>query len=375
MTQEMLEAARAYTKRGWIVVPLWSPKKRWGDPKLDKSAGKRPILDDWSQRSLATEQELIYWFSDTSPDIRFRDCNIGLVCGKKSNVTDIDLDSMLFKDELLNQLDIDDINTLKSGRITGRGHILFQFVPELASTKHHDLGIEILNNGSNSVLPPSIHLTGAKIKWSNPDAPLMVMPKKMISNLQTLFKTEKELKYLINKTRTCFRTCLQKDKNGQTLHDFHGGEGREYMLAICTDLKKAGAQEQHITMFAKLIYQSEYNEERTQSEWRHIDENKTWTCEKLRSKLSIYIDSEQCAECEKRRKSWQNNHQSRLAETRQEQNTEKDKTDKMSRLLKCDKRRRRYDYMSKCSRINCKRIHTVGRRTHRDNCKDNKEVL
>jgi hypothetical protein len=51
-------------------------------------------------------------------------------------------------------------NWLISRRTENRGHIYFKYTEALKAQKHHDLGIEILTDGNNAVLPPSGHNSG-----------------------------------------------------------------------------------------------------------------------------------------------------------------------------------------------------------------------
>jgi len=225
--------------------------------------------------------------------------NVGLVCGKASGVTIIDFDHELFVDEPFNGFDLD---TLKSGRIRGRGHIYFKYNPNLPASKHHDLGIEILNDGSNAVLPPSWHVSGQQYKWNSLDVLIIEMPKELEKRLLRLFQTETELKQIVAKCRHCFRDIIKRRP------PVHGAEGREYMLAVCTDLKANGAAEEHARMFAKLMYREEYDENITMHEWRNIDIAKTWQCETLRAKLPAYVDISQCEDCKNRKQDYDNNN-------------------------------------------------------------------
>lgn len=277
-SEEMLQAVKEYTEMGFVVHPLSRPDSN------KKSPGKKPLLDEWEK------------LTKTPPDIGkyiTAGNNIGLVCGKASGITVIDIDHELFINELFKGFDLD---TLKSGRITGRGHIYFKYNTNIISQKHHDLGIEILNDGSNAVLPPSVHVSNKVYKWNNPGAEIIEMPKALEVNLNKIFLTKAELKIMIWKCRTCFRKIFKDYPDN--IPDMHGGEGREYMLAVCTDLKAAGATEAHIKMFAKLVYREKYDELRTLTEWGNIDPAKTWQCETIKAKLSAYIDPVQCAKCE-----------------------------------------------------------------------------
>lgn len=267
MMEDMIEN---YTGRGWVVHPLSSPKDNGYSP------GKRPLLKNW-QKLHKTPDNILQYVK--------KGCNIGLVCGKASSVTAVDLDSMLFADELFNGFEI---NTPKSQRTEGRGHLYFAYNSNLPSQKHRDLGIEILNDGSNIVLPPSVHSSGDVYRWVNPEAPLIKMPEELEKRLLRLFKTEAELRQMLSKSRYCFRDVLRRKP------DVRGAEGREYMLAICTDLKAKGAAEEHVKMFARLVYRERYDEERTLKEWKYIDASKTWRCSTIRARLPAYIDCERC---------------------------------------------------------------------------------
>lgn len=115
--------------------------------------------------------------------------------------------------------------------------------------------------------------------------------------------TEIELKKIMAKCRHCFRDVIQRKP------DMHGAEGREYMLAVSTDLKAAGATDAHIKRFARLMYGKEYDEARTLNEWHDIDASKTWRCETLKAKLPAYVTLDDCEKwkCEDRRDGYKKN--------------------------------------------------------------------
>ncbi len=290
----IVDDAFSYYKRGWIIHPLSSPKAVDKQTKeLLKTAGKAVLIKNWQDKETVTQAEITLWFSNIDP--YYHDCNIGLQCGRRSGVTVLDFDSELFKDYIFQGVAL---NTLVSGRINGRGHVYFKYNAALQAQKHHDLGIEVLTDGNNAVLPPSIHKSGDVYKWADPNAPLMEMPELVLQRLNKLFQTETELKQIITKCRHCFRDVIKRKP------DMHGADGREYMLAVCTDLKANGAQESHITMFARLMYGAGYNESETLREWQNIDPAKTWSCEKLKERLPAYVDLILCEKCEVRRRKY-----------------------------------------------------------------------
>ena len=265
---------------GFVYHPLSKPTDKGSSP------GKKPLLKDWQN------------LTATPPDIdkyNSQGYNVGIVCGKVSNVTVLDFDHLLFFDQVFNGFDVE---TLRSKRTEGRGHVYFKYNPNLPASKHHDLGIEVLSDRNNAVVPPSVHASGDVYKWSSPDAPIIEMPKKLEDNLKILFQTETELKQIIGKCRTCFRSLLNDKK------DLHGVEGRDYMMAVCTDLKAAGATDKHALMFARLIYGKDYDEARTLLEWRNLDPGKTWKCETLKAKVPGFVDPANCEKFDKRKKDY-----------------------------------------------------------------------
>jgi hypothetical protein len=104
-----------------------------------------------------TEIEKYWGYSRSS---YFDNANIGLQCGKRSGLTLIDVDDWnpAIWTELTAGLNID--NWLMSKRTNDRSHIFFKYTVDLKAQKHHDLGIEILTDGNNAVLPPSKHKSG-----------------------------------------------------------------------------------------------------------------------------------------------------------------------------------------------------------------------
>ncbi len=280
MTDDRLAAARDYIKRGWIVHPLSSPDDK------KQSPGKRPLLKNWQHLENVTEDNIKKWFSNT--DSYFKDCNIGLQCGKRSSVTIIDIDHELFLDELLNGFEPE---TLRSRRTAGRGHIYFKHNPDLPAQKHHNLGIEILSDGSNAVMPPSIHVSGDVYKWNDSEKQIIEMPAKLVENLNKLFEKEKRLSSLIGKCRPCFKKYW-KDETKIT----HGATAREFLGAFCSELYNKGADLDLIKMFAKMIYQKDYDEGKTEVEFRGWTQSgfKPWTCEKLKERCVGFTECDKC---------------------------------------------------------------------------------
>ena len=274
----ILEAALQYSKLGWVVHPLTGPGSG------STSAGKRPIVKKWQYMATPhDDKQLKQWFENTSN-------NLGLVCGKASNIIVIDIDNDLFTDELLQNIQVE---TLRSKRTTGRGHIFFQYTDKLKSQKHHDLGFEVLSDGNNAVLTPSIHVSGDVYNWIDSTIPVASFPDELISNINKLVERKKRVAAIVGKCRECFRAAYSKKS------DMHGADGREMMVAFATELKAKGATVEDMLFIAKIMYGKDFDAARTELEFRNIDESKTWKCSTLSQKLPGFVS---CASCNTNKK-------------------------------------------------------------------------
>ncbi len=198
----MLEAALNYSRLGLIVHPLLNPNAPEINPETGKeqSPGKGVLVKAWQKRESAlTEREIEkYWGPSRSS--YFENANIGLQCGKRSGITLIDVDDWnpAIWNELTAGLSLD--NWLMSKRTTDQGHIFFKYIEALKAQKHHDLGIEILTDGNNAVLPPSRHKSGKIYSFNREirafeDIP--EVPEELINRLNALFVTNNKLKVIL----------------------------------------------------------------------------------------------------------------------------------------------------------------------------------
>lgn len=273
MTESIWKESIRLTALGWVVHPLSSPKDK------QQSPGKRPLEPAWQKRKTATDLELKSWFKDT-------DNNLGLVCGKASDITVIDLDRMdwlgaLFPSE---QNLIED--TLMSNRISGRGHVYFKYSDLLPSQKLHEFGIEVLSDGNNAVLPPSIHAQGQTYQWKDPSKTPSPIPKSTIKNISLL----KSLSQKIKECRPCFRQAILQSNDSM-----HGLEGRRLMLAVSTELKAQEVTIDELLLYARKVYGDKYDPTRTKTEYKNCDPTKTWKCETIRNEFPVL--AKLCSEC------------------------------------------------------------------------------
>lgn len=281
------QAAQQYTELGWVIHPIKPPEPG------NKNTGKAPFESAWQKRARPrTADELNKFWAGTG-------YNIGLLCGAASGITVIDIDDINFLSTLTRDMDTSVWVMSARDNETNRGHIFFKYVPELAAQKHHLIGLEVLSDGNNAVLPPSVHYSGGVYRW-NPGGPgpdqVPVMPEQFKARLLELFKTEKKLKELLRQSRPCFRKFFE------TPEKLHGGDGRRFMLAAAAELKAAaqsanyGSQEalKCFRMAAKLVYREDYDRARTDKELSNVDPERTWKCQTLKENFSDICDCSQC---------------------------------------------------------------------------------
>lgn len=136
-----------YFEHGLSVIPL---SKRT----------KKPFLQDWSKycESMPAEETIESWEHD------FLGWNIGLCLGPASGVIALDIDT-----ENEQTMALAPASPVRKRGKKGETRF-FRYSETTVSRKFHNLGVEILANGNQTVLPPSIHPeTGLPYQWITPD--------------------------------------------------------------------------------------------------------------------------------------------------------------------------------------------------------------
>lgn len=283
----MRTAAQLYTILGWVIHPIKPPEPG------NRNTGKAPFESSWQVRkSPRTDDEINKYFAGTKN-------NIGLLCGRPSGVTVIDIDDDLLLRELTAGLNTSGWTMSARDNEIHRGHLFFKYDPTLPSQKHHMVGLEVLNDGNNCVLPPSIHYSGGRYRWQdNAAGPAAVteMPELFKARLLEIFKTENLTKKLLGACRPCFKKFLEDPEK------MHGGDGRLFMVSLATELSAAGVELKYSTedlnkcihLVSKLVYREDYDQARTDKEIAGIDPSKTWRCETLQNKFYDICSCDQC---------------------------------------------------------------------------------
>src|SRR5208283_564136 len=73
--QQMVNAALAYARRGWHVLPVGAGRDR-----------KLPYVQDWTNKASTDEDQIAAWWSD------YPSANIGIATGPKSGFWVVDVD-------------------------------------------------------------------------------------------------------------------------------------------------------------------------------------------------------------------------------------------------------------------------------------------
>jgi len=160
-SDKMVEAAGAYVRRGWFVIPLCWPTAdgKCGCHKnhvKEKEIGKAPLLGDDYQDCRSTEEDVRRWWTD------WPQANIGILLGP-SGLFVIDTDSEEAWREA-NAKGLPEGPQVRSGK--GR-HVYCRAREGLygRTAKRGDARtIDVLASGY-VVAPPSVHKSGAGYRW------------------------------------------------------------------------------------------------------------------------------------------------------------------------------------------------------------------
>lgn len=170
-TVTLLEAALFYAKLGWRIFPAHSPQPdgrcSCGAPDC-KATGKHPRLKGW-QEAATTDPDVIRRWWQAWPE-----ANIGVACGKGSDlwVLDVDLHGDGFE-ELQRLWDEHDDwpHTVRQTTGSGGWHYFFRHTEGLANAVKFRSGLDVRTEGGLVILPPSLHASGQRYEWTKGHKP------------------------------------------------------------------------------------------------------------------------------------------------------------------------------------------------------------
>ena len=156
-----LESALYYISRGWAVIPVHAIRDgRCSCGKKDcSSPGKHPATPNGS-KDASTDPELIrLWFEDG-------DWNVGIVCGKISNLVAVDCDGKTGEANFQKYKSTDTLRSLTGG---GGSHRFYQSPTNGQLIKNSSgtfgSGLDVRGEHGYVVAPPSNHISGKEYRW------------------------------------------------------------------------------------------------------------------------------------------------------------------------------------------------------------------
>lgn len=166
---KMIEIAKKYIAAGFSVIPV---------------ENKRPAVE-WKeyQTRYATDEELASWFPRFS--------QIGIVTGKISGITVVDVDVKSGGLESLKELRLPPTWTVKTGG--GGWHYYYKYDERVQQTQAIYKGIDIRNDGGQVVAPSSLHESGKRYEWTYKDGDLTEIPVDLFAKKQLVKKDWAEL--------------------------------------------------------------------------------------------------------------------------------------------------------------------------------------
>ena len=191
------EAAVAYARRGWAVLPLYTVR----DGKCSclagsacKSAGKHPLLARGVKGATKDPDEIARIWRE------YPDANVGIATGQVSNIIVLDVDPRNGGRETLQSL-VREIGrvpkTIYSETGGGGSHRIFDYPKTLVPTRHAPAGLrglDLQSDGAYIVAPPSRHASGRRYRWCEGRSPdsfsLSALPSSWLERLQERPKSE-----------------------------------------------------------------------------------------------------------------------------------------------------------------------------------------
>ncbi|HEY3360530.1 MAG TPA: phage/plasmid primase, P4 family [Methanosarcina sp.] len=271
-------AAKFYTSIGIITHPLYGP-----DAEV-KSPGKQPVLSGWQKKELP--------FSDAEIDKKFSDGrNIGFICGKRSDLTVIDIDWYVkgIWENILRGVDTG--GWIEQRHSPQKWHYLFKHSNGIDAKTYQVLGFDVLSDttktdvggnayvaGNNCVASPSLHPDGSKYKIIGNVEERPVIPEIVINRINNVIRVHTEITgQILPKCRRAFQGLWDAvfiNKDHELYHKtsiFMGDkENRDRHLHLCAELKANGATDLHLNLICMLIFGDRYDPVMTEKELQHV---------------------------------------------------------------------------------------------------------
>lgn len=182
---DMTEAALEYLRQGYAVMPGWSPylinkqgkAELFGKPVYCSS--KAPLRGRFFSRPITTEEEARRWFG------RFPRANLLIATGRASGIAVLDVDHYTNDHLRVAGLDLPETRRVASGLGEHYYYRLPPGLPPLPTLRNAMPGeVTLLAEQGCVIAPPSLHVSGKRYRWINPDTPISPLPEWMHAHLQ-----------------------------------------------------------------------------------------------------------------------------------------------------------------------------------------------
>lgn len=192
----MLDYALRYREMGFSVIPV---------------KGKAGHVVEWTkyQSEIAPEDQIREWWN------KWPDANIGIITGKISGLTVIDIDSYKLNDEefeAVNKVFPDEYTTATALSGSGGQHRYFAYDEEVKTKNDVMKGVDIKNDGGVIIAPPSVNENG-RYQWIKTKKISVVPPR----SFPALYKDNINSLYIYKETNYSHQlTNLTKTNNYYT---------------------------------------------------------------------------------------------------------------------------------------------------------------
>lgn len=182
---ELAEAALAYANRGWRVIALHFINVNKNNacscmrgPEC-KAPGKHPMFKKWREVATSNPVNLRAWWK------AWPLANVGLTMGGQASLVTIDIDGDAGRESLATleglHAKLPPTLTQSTGRKGGGEHRLFHvdpfYVDWIRNRAHVAPSIDIRAEGGLIVAAPSLHSSGARYCWHDPNHAIAELPK------------------------------------------------------------------------------------------------------------------------------------------------------------------------------------------------------
>ncbi|BEQ14413.1 bifunctional DNA primase/polymerase [Desulfoferula mesophila] len=234
-TENNLEAALAYARLGWKVLPVYSSN----DPKCIKP-GKQAHIKKWQDDASSDPQQIEEWWG------QWPDANVGILTGAASGIFVLDVDMKPDKDGEASLAALEKKQgslppTVMAHTGSGGRHFFFKY-PQRGeignSAGRIGPGLDVRGDNGYVVAPPSDHISGGVYAWDEDHHPDDMKPAEAPQWLLDKIKSQKQ-------PRPVQKSSAGQGKLPKNVEKFEGADALlDYELKTLAKASKGGRNDQ-----------------------------------------------------------------------------------------------------------------------------------